>query len=135
MRALVTAATTTYLAFTTLPLISGLKIDRDQLLPWTAGSEKCTTILVSKGAGTEGPMTTHTADCANCDFRVNKVPPMDWKEGDQRAMYVYKGSYPSQVIENRGTTWSAANLEGPSLLLLLLLSLLIHLPPLLLRQC
>lgn len=87
-------------------------IDKSRLLPWTEGSEKCTAIVVSKGAGTEGPMTTHTADCANCDFRLNKVPAKDWNEDDLRALYVYKGSYPSQVIENRGTTWSASNLEG-----------------------
>jgi hypothetical protein len=116
MRVLATAATTAYLALTN-SVQATLKIDRDQLLPWTAGSEKCTTIVVSKGAGAEGPMTTHTADCANCDFRVNKVPPTDWKEGEQRALYVYKGSYPSQVIENRGTTWSASNLEGVSIFL------------------
>jgi hypothetical protein len=89
-------------------------IDKSRLLPWTEGSEKCTAIIVSKGAGTEGPMTTHTADCANCDFRLNKVPAKDWNEDDLRALYVYKGSYPSQVIENRGTTWSASNLEGTS---------------------
>ena len=35
--------------------------------------DKCTTIIVGKTAGTEGPMTTHTADCSDCDFRVSKV--------------------------------------------------------------
>lgn len=35
--------------------------------------DKCTTIVVGKKAGTDGPMTTHTADCSDCDFRVSKV--------------------------------------------------------------
>lgn len=35
--------------------------------------DKCTTIIVGKTAGTEGPMTTHTADCSDCDFRIAKV--------------------------------------------------------------
>ena len=38
-----------------------------------AETDKCTTIIVGKNAGTEGPMTTHTADCSDCDFRVSKV--------------------------------------------------------------
>lgn len=35
--------------------------------------DKCTAIIVGKSAGTEGPMTTHTADCSDCDFRIAKV--------------------------------------------------------------
>ena len=35
--------------------------------------DKCTTIVVGPSAGTEGAMTTHTADCADCDFRLGKV--------------------------------------------------------------
>lgn len=35
--------------------------------------DRCTTIIVGPKAGKEGPMTTHTADCLNCDFRVGKV--------------------------------------------------------------
>ena len=83
-----------------------------EMLPVFPDSDRCTTIIVSKGASTEGPMTSHTADCANCDFRVNKVPAMDWKEGEKRALYVYKGSYPANVVENRGSTWGSDNLEG-----------------------
>ena len=114
-------------------------IDKSVPIPWSEGSDKCTTIVVGGAAGTEGPMTTHTADCSNCDFRLNKVPAKDWKEGEKRALYVYKGSYPSQVIEGRGTTWSASNLEGYTpfsysffsfslLLTLILTHLLIPLP-------
>ena len=38
-----------------------------------AETDKCTAIIVGKSAGTEGPMTTHTADCSDCDFRIAKV--------------------------------------------------------------
>lgn len=36
-------------------------------------TDRCTTIVVGPKAGIEGAMTTHTADCANCDFRIGKV--------------------------------------------------------------
>jgi hypothetical protein len=36
-------------------------------------ADRCTTVIVGAKAGIEGPMTTHTADCANCDFRLGKV--------------------------------------------------------------
>ena len=35
--------------------------------------DRCTTIIVGKKAGVSGPMNTHTADCSDCDFRINKV--------------------------------------------------------------
>jgi len=35
--------------------------------------DKCTAIVVGPKAGIEGPMTTHTADCGDCDFRISKV--------------------------------------------------------------
>mgnify|MGYP003384935207 CR=1 FL=1 len=75
-------------------------------------SDRCTSIVVSKGAGVEGPMTTHTADCADCDFRINKVPAADWPEGSMRTLYQYKGSYPATVASDRGKTWHPDNLEG-----------------------
>ncbi len=54
-------------------------------------SDKCTTIVVGPAAGIGGPMTTHTADCADCDFRLNKVPARDHPEGSMRALYEYTG--------------------------------------------
>ena len=74
--------------------------------------DKCTSIIVSKGAGKEGPMTTHTADCAECDFRINKVPAADWPEGSKRVLYQYRSSYPATVVSDRGKTWHPDNLEG-----------------------
>ena len=75
-------------------------------------TDKCTSIVVAKGAGVEGPMTTHTADCADCDFRINKVAAADWPEGSTRTLYQYKGSYPATVVSDRGKTWHPDNLEG-----------------------
>ena len=57
-------------------------------------------------------MVTHTADCLDCDFRVNKVPAKDWWAGAMRDTYEYKGNYPSTVAKDRGTTWQPWNLEG-----------------------
>ncbi len=74
--------------------------------------DRCTTIITGNLAGVSGPMTTHTSDCSNCDFRINKVPAMDWKDNDVRPLYLYKGEYPSQVSPNRGNTWLPTNLEG-----------------------
>mmetsp|Transcript_27697 Transcript_27697/g.30243 ORF Transcript_27697/g.30243 Transcript_27697/m.30243 type:complete len:693 (-) Transcript_27697:307-2385(-) len=74
--------------------------------------DKCTAILVGAKASTTGsPMTTHTSDCGDCDWRVNKVPARDWPAGSQRPVYLTKGSYPRQVRDDRGETWSRANLE------------------------
>jgi hypothetical protein len=74
--------------------------------------DRCTTMIVGAKAGADGPMTTHTADCANCDFRVNKVPAKDWPEGARRALYVYKPDYPALISKDRGDTWDPSNLEG-----------------------
>jgi dipeptidase len=75
-------------------------------------TDRCTSILVGPKAGTEGPMTTHNSDCADCDFRVNKVPAMDWPRGSMRPLYLYRGSYPSTVSQHRGNTWKPENLQG-----------------------
>lgn len=52
------------------------------------------------------------ADCADCDFRLNKVPARDWPEGSMRPIYRYKGNYPSTISSDRGDTWLPSNLEG-----------------------
>jgi hypothetical protein len=81
-----------------------------ELIPFSY--DKCTAIVVGKAASQTGsPMTTHTADCAECDWRVNKVPARDWPAGSMRPIYLLTGSYPRQVREDRGYTWSKANLE------------------------
>eukprot|EP01040_Poterioochromonas_malhamensis_P010775 gene10773-11744_t len=75
--------------------------------------DRCTAIAVGGKASTTGsPMTTHTADCMECDWRVNKVPARDWPEGSMRPVYQIKAAYPRQVREDRGWTWSKENLEN-----------------------
>ena len=75
-------------------------------------NDRCTTIIVGPKAGSAGPMTTHTADCSDCDFRLNKVPAKDWPAGSMRPLYIYKGEYPQTVTSTRGQTWDPNNLEG-----------------------
>jgi hypothetical protein len=74
--------------------------------------DRCTSIVVGAKAGAEGPMNTHTADCADCDFRIGKVPAADWPEDSLRALYQYKGNYPATITSTRGKTWHPDNLEG-----------------------
>ncbi len=79
--------------------------------------DKCTAIAVGRLATADGgTMTTHTADCAECDWRINKVPGKIWPAGSQRPIYLISSAYPRQVREDRGFTWSPSNLEDiPSL--------------------
>lgn len=76
-------------------------------------SDKCTAIALAGGSGsaTGSPMTTHTGDCAECDWRVNKVPARDWPEGSMRPVWLITATYPRQVREDRGYTWKKENLE------------------------
>jgi dipeptidase len=55
---------------------------------WTAAAESCTSILVGKGASTDGSvMTTHTCDCGTCDWTWRHVPAADHKPGSTRRIY------------------------------------------------
>eukprot|EP01036_Dinobryon_divergens_P024922 gene24922-33415_t len=81
----------------------------------SAPGDKCTAIAVGRKGTADGScMNTHTADCAECDWRINKVPAMDWPEGSQRPVYVLTGEYPRQVRSDRGFTWTKENLENAS---------------------
>ena len=75
-------------------------------------TDKCTTIIVGPGASPDGVLVTHTADCADCDFRMNKVPRRKHADGSKRKIYIYKNTYPAMITEGRGETWKASNLEG-----------------------
>jgi Peptidase family C69 len=76
------------------------------------GNDRCTAIAVGKAATADGStMTTYNADCAECDWRVNKVEAQDWPEGSMRPIYLLSGAYPRQVRSDRGYTWSPENLE------------------------
>jgi hypothetical protein len=75
-------------------------------------NDQCTTIIVGRKAGKHGPMATHTADCLDCDFRVNRVPAADHAPGSTRNVYLFKGDYPQTLTSDRGATWMPSNLEG-----------------------
>jgi dipeptidase len=83
----------------------------DEIL-YSVEADRCTAIAVARGASVGGPMTTHTNDCSDCDFRIGKVPARDWPEGSKRPLYLLRGAYPSQLNNDRGSTWSVDNLEG-----------------------
>ena len=85
---------------------------RTQVKITSVDGDRCTTIVLGKLAGVGGPMTTHTADCSECDFRLNKVPAKDHLPGSMRALYEYKGDYPATIASDRGKTWHPDNLEG-----------------------
>ena len=59
-----------------------------------------------------GPSCFETKDCADCDFRINKVPAADWPEDALRPLYEYKGAYPATITSIRGKTWHPDNVEG-----------------------
>jgi hypothetical protein len=84
----------------------------DSVIIDPAHLDECTAIIVGRKAGKHGPMTTHTADCLDCDFRVNKVPAMDHAPGSVRNVYLFKGDYPQTLASDRGATWLPNNLEG-----------------------
>mmetsp|Transcript_7490 Transcript_7490/g.9990 ORF Transcript_7490/g.9990 Transcript_7490/m.9990 type:complete len:727 (+) Transcript_7490:321-2501(+) len=72
----------------------------------------CTTIAIGKQATIDGSaIATHNADCDNCDFRLAKVPAMDWPEGTTRKVLMCKADYPNVLIEGRSKTWSRENLD------------------------
>ena len=73
--------------------------------------DKCTAIAVGPKATIDGSLlNTHTADCLDCDWRVNRIPARDWPEGTTRPIYKISSKYPRQVRSDR-FTWSPENLE------------------------
>lgn len=83
------------------------------LSSWASlASARCTAIAVGKAATVDGStFNTHNSDCAECDWRPNKVPAMDWPEGSMRPIYLITSVYPRQVRSDRGYTWTPENLE------------------------
>lgn len=76
------------------------------------GTDRCTTMIAGPKASADGStMTTHTADCAECDFRLAKVPARDWPAGSQRPIYLFASAYPRRVQEGRSATWEPSNLD------------------------
>jgi len=73
---------------------------------------ECTTIAIGNKSTKDGStLISYNADCAECDWRVNKVPARDWPSGSQRPVYLLSGTYPLHVRDDHGTTWYIDNLE------------------------
>mmetsp|Transcript_17914 Transcript_17914/g.29064 ORF Transcript_17914/g.29064 Transcript_17914/m.29064 type:complete len:725 (-) Transcript_17914:75-2249(-) len=72
----------------------------------------CTTIIVgAKASSTGSPMVTHSDDCLDCDFRLNKAPARLWPSGSVRELRLPSESYPRMIAEDRGPTWLPQNLD------------------------
>ncbi|CAM9136658.1 unnamed protein product [Ectocarpus sp. 13 AM-2016] len=72
----------------------------------------CTTIVVGRNASADGStMSTHNADCLDCDFRLGRVPARDWPAGSQRPVVKFRAEFPRTVSEDRGYTWTPENLD------------------------
>ena len=94
-----------------LCIIAGLCVVRSSI-EGEPETDKCTAMAVgNKGTIDGSTFNTHTADCADCDWRVNKVPAKDWPAGARRPILALSGAYPRQVRNDRGVTWSTNNLE------------------------
>ena len=84
----------------------------EQISEYIGNKDRCTTIAVGSGATTDGStMNSYNADCADCDWRVNKVPAKDWAPGSLRPVYLTYSPYPARVRNDRGETWKVENLE------------------------
>ncbi|CAK5046732.1 unnamed protein product [Aphanomyces euteiches] len=74
--------------------------------------DRCTAILVGPKASLTGsPMTTQTNDCADCDFRLVKVPAMQHPPNSQRSIILANQPYPRYVGEERGPVYNRSNLD------------------------
>ncbi|EQC30427.1 hypothetical protein SDRG_12001 [Saprolegnia diclina VS20] len=77
------------------------------LVAVAAESDRCTAIIVGANASTTGaPMTTQTADCSNCDFRLLKVPSQTHAPGAMRDVVLVKQSYPRYVGDGHGPMYT-----------------------------
>lgn len=65
-------------------------------------SDRCTAIVVDKHATVDGStLTTHNADCLDCDFRVGRTPSATGGAGSLRPVYKYYASYPHLIAKDR----------------------------------
>ena len=82
------------------------------LLAVTITALSCTTIVVTKGASVDGSvMVTHTADCGSCDFRLVRVPAMNFEAGTKRPVYPMREPYPRYVGTYHGEGYNTPGYE------------------------
>ncbi|DBA03333.1 TPA: hypothetical protein N0F65_004610 [Lagenidium giganteum] len=77
-----------------------------------SAEDRCTAIIVGAAASTNNaPMTTHTADCSSCDFRIAKVPAQRFNAVDEREITLVELDYPRYVGKARGSVYYRENLD------------------------
>ena len=73
--------------------------------------EGCTAIAVSRSASLTYPLTTHTNDCKDCDYRLSHVPAASHSPDSRRAVYASRFGYPRFQGRERGTTFLSSNTD------------------------
>ena len=93
-----------------LPLLALSDVPADTLSP-VPPPDGCTAIAVTLSASQTGPLTTHTNDCKDCDFRLSLVPRSSPPPHTPRAIPPSRFSYPRYVGPDRGNTLTEARLD------------------------
>ena len=73
--------------------------------------EGCTAIAVSRSASLTSPLTTHTNDCKDCDFRISHVPAVTHSTTARRPVYASRFAYPRFLGGERGSTFLPSNTD------------------------
>eukprot|EP00614_Pseudopedinella_elastica_P000367 CAMPEP_0172605628 /NCGR_PEP_ID=MMETSP1068-20121228/25869_1 /TAXON_ID=35684 /ORGANISM="Pseudopedinella elastica, Strain CCMP716" /LENGTH=847 /DNA_ID=CAMNT_0013408087 /DNA_START=94 /DNA_END=2637 /DNA_ORIENTATION=- len=82
---------------------------------WSNGrhGDACTAIVVGKDASATGAtIASHTDDCLNCDWRLNKVPAKTHPKGAMRRIRAARFAYPRCLEEGRGLACSPSTIEA-----------------------
>ncbi|OQR93200.1 peptidase [Achlya hypogyna] len=78
-----------------------------------ATRDRCTAMLVGAAASASGtPMTTHSNDCSDCDFRLAKIPAMTYEANTMRPIFLPVSQYPRYVGSDRGPVYLQENLDA-----------------------
>ena len=73
--------------------------------------EGCTAIAVSHAASSSTPLTTHTNDCKDCDYRLSHVPAATHPPSSRRPVYASRFAYPRFLGTGRGATFHPSNTD------------------------
>jgi hypothetical protein len=69
----------------------------------------CTALGIGKDAMNDhSTVTTHNADCEQCDIRITHVPSRNWPVGSRRPIFGERLAYPRLLEEE------SYNIHGPS---------------------
>jgi dipeptidase len=72
----------------------------------------CTAVIVGPGATVDGSLiTTHNADCLNCDYRIARTPARYNPPGSKKKILKYKPDYPHYITDDRSSIWRPENID------------------------